>query len=270
MIALVHWILNLKEFKLKSIPKTEWSEIFAKSKNTSTAAKPQYIFEVAVPETSGAEKRFQDIASDYKTSHAYHGTKFYNLFSILNYGLQQHLNKVSVFGEGIYLADELQISLLFSESVLGWKKSQCGELLSSVCVCEYVDDKDFVKIRKKGESPINPGNSNNNKTHFAENPKNSDIPEKYLLITNNDVVRVRYLMIYSYANKLAIKTAPDQHGKIFNFCKRNLLCVSLVFYISLLLFIGMSTSRTGEYYKQMFYDKVFSAFEEVQNFIFRK
>lgn len=202
MITLVHWILTLKEFKLKSIPKNEFPVIFAKSKNTSSNfAKPQYIFEVTVPETSGAEKRFQDIATDYKTSYAYHGTKFYNLFSILNYGLQQHLNKVSVFGEGIYLADELQISLLFSESVLGWKKSQCGELLSSICVCEYIDDKDFVKIRKK------------------ENPKNSDIPEKYLLITNNDVVRVRYLMIYSYANKVAIKTAPNQHGKIFNFCK---------------------------------------------------
>ena len=151
MISLVHWILTSKDFKLKSIPKTEFNEVIAKTKNTVISAKPQYIFQVTFPEQNQKQKRFEDIASEFKTSYAFHGTKFFNLLSILNFGLHQHQNKVSVFGEGIYLADELQISLLFSESVMGWKQSQLGALLSSICVCEYIDDKDFVKIRKKGK-----------------------------------------------------------------------------------------------------------------------
>lgn len=47
------------------------------------------------------------------TKFAYHGTRFYNIYSILNYGLQQHLNKTGLFGEGLYFAQELDVSLLF-------------------------------------------------------------------------------------------------------------------------------------------------------------
>lgn len=42
-----------------------------------------------------------------ETKFAYHGTRFYNVFSILNLGLQQHLNKQALFGEGLYFAQEL-------------------------------------------------------------------------------------------------------------------------------------------------------------------
>lgn len=47
------------------------------------------------------------------TKFAYHGTRFYNIYPILNYGLQQHLNKTGLFGEGLYFAQELDVSLLF-------------------------------------------------------------------------------------------------------------------------------------------------------------
>jgi poly [ADP-ribose] polymerase 16 len=58
---------------------------------------------------SGAEGRFQQLKTslNFETKFAYHGTRFYNIYSILNYGLQQHLNKTGLFGEGLYFADEL-------------------------------------------------------------------------------------------------------------------------------------------------------------------
>lgn len=58
---------------------------------------------------SGAEAKFQKLklSSGYETKYAYHGTRFYNVYSILNYGLQQHLNKTGLFGEGLYFAQEL-------------------------------------------------------------------------------------------------------------------------------------------------------------------
>lgn len=58
---------------------------------------------------SGAEARFKKMVSqrDDDTKFAFHGTRFYNVFSILNLGLQQHLNKQALFGEGLYFAQEL-------------------------------------------------------------------------------------------------------------------------------------------------------------------
>lgn len=39
-------------------------------------------------------------------------------------------------------------SLDFSPSVLGWNKSQCGNVVSCVMVCEYINDPMHVKVRK--------------------------------------------------------------------------------------------------------------------------
>lgn len=82
------------------------------------------------------------------TKFAFHGTRFSNLYSILNFGLQQHLNKNGLFGEGLYLAQELDISLIFSPSVLSWDESKMGNTMSCVAICEYIDDPAYVKIRK--------------------------------------------------------------------------------------------------------------------------
>lgn len=41
------------------------------------------------------------------TKFAYHGTRFYNIYPILNYGLQQHKCQTGLFGEGLYFAQEL-------------------------------------------------------------------------------------------------------------------------------------------------------------------
>lgn len=82
------------------------------------------------------------------TKFAYHGTKFSKLHSILNHGLQQHLNKNSLYGEGIYLSTELDISLHFSPAALNWENSALGRTISCIAVCEYVNDPNHVKMRK--------------------------------------------------------------------------------------------------------------------------
>ena len=56
---------------------------------------------------SGAENRFQQLILGQTTKFAFHGTRFYNTFSILNFGLNQHLNKTGLFGDGLYFAQEL-------------------------------------------------------------------------------------------------------------------------------------------------------------------
>jgi hypothetical protein len=53
-----------------------------------------------------------------------------------------------LIGEGLYFSFELQVSQLFSQSVLSWNRSKLGELISCTAVCEYIDDPIYTKIRK--------------------------------------------------------------------------------------------------------------------------
>lgn len=116
--------------------------------------------------------------------------------------------------------------------------------MRSVAVCEYLDDPLYVKTRK-------------------ENSRNSDIPQKYLLITNNEIVRVRYLLIYSTKKSSAPKavesTAKENQGlsagdqrtstSIFQWACRNPFIISVLLYVLLLFVVGMSNNRAVEYYK---------------------
>lgn len=59
--------------------------------------KPTHIFEVCPSPSSVAEEKFRKhvAETDQSTVYAYHGSKIESFHSILNYGLQQHLCKVS-------------------------------------------------------------------------------------------------------------------------------------------------------------------------------
>lgn len=76
----------------------------------------------------------------------------------------------------------------------------------------------------------------------SENAKNSDIPQCYLLITNNEIVRVRYLLIYG-SKKTAATSKPQmtpaeevkvvQRNGFMWWCRKNPLIVSAFLYVSL-------------------------------------
>lgn len=177
------------------------------------------------------------------------------MFSILSFGLNQHLNKTGLFGEGLYFAQEIDVSLLFSPSVLGWNKSKIGDVVSCVAVCEYIDDPAYVKVRK-GKKEIWQNSTPTQLFPPAENAKNSDIPHSYLLITNNELVRVRYLLMYGSKKKSAppkatsstevVEVAPRS---VLKWCRRNPLIVSVILYVVLLFLVGLSNHRAVEYYK---------------------
>jgi len=113
--------------------------------------------------------------------------------------------------------------------------------MSCVAVCEYINDPFHVKMRK-------------------ENAKNSDIPHSYLLITNNELVRVRYLLIYgskkSAAAKKPLDTSEEQvenqgHNKFYKWCRKNPLLISVFLYVLMLFFVGISKHPAVEYYKNI-------------------
>lgn len=148
-LDIIHFILTKSKFEVKTVAKGRHDEVLSLvKKNTAQQSLPNHIFKISYNNTSGAERKFQILSEGMSRKFAYHGTKFYNVYTILNFGLQQHLNKTGLFGEGLYFAFELQISTLFSPSVLSWNKSKIGNLMSCVALCEYIDDPMHYKIQK--------------------------------------------------------------------------------------------------------------------------
>jgi poly[ADP-ribose] polymerase 16 len=62
----------------------------------TAAPAPNLIFQLVGNRRGASEMRWQEVSSGHKTLYAYHGSRLDNFHSILHYGLQQHLNKVSI------------------------------------------------------------------------------------------------------------------------------------------------------------------------------
>ncbi|KAI3382072.1 hypothetical protein SNEBB_005971 [Seison nebaliae] len=121
-----------------------------------------------------------------------HGTKFENLHSITHFGLLSHLSKdTNLFGDGIYLTDDIGLSKTFSKpSSLGvWTSYNKRSLfnadsMSALIVCDVIQD----EIEKKS---IN---------------KKNEIPDNYFVVRNNELIRIHSIVIYT---KLTNSTMLD-------------------------------------------------------------
>lgn len=98
-----------------------------------------------------------------------------------------------MFGEGTYLSSDLAVCMMYSHFGQGWKHSAIGNKLSCVAVCEVLDHPD-VKCTLKSKD-------NNEKEvrsrARARNSEGGDVPERYYVVTNNQVVRVKYVLVYA-------------------------------------------------------------------------
>ncbi|XP_058464519.1 protein mono-ADP-ribosyltransferase PARP16 [Malaya genurostris] len=252
-VCLLFWILCTQSGpRLRTVPQTEFDSVLANAPCQATFQRPQLIFQVLHPDDSHSERKFRQNLDCFPTHHAYHGSKVFNFYSILSYGLQQHLNKTALFGEGIYLSAELHVSQMFSPTGAGWTKSTLGSHLACTALCEYIDNPAYVKCQE-------------------ENQSTTDIPEKYILVKNNDLIQVRYLLVYSSkrtvdsisttnrtVNRLmtdqgARPVVPNRYVRWMTSNKSWLLAGG---YFCMLLAIGMMNSRNAHYMKQMFWQKI--------------
>lgn len=152
LIELLHWLLvTLSDPILKTVPKNQYHDILNKVQSIDRGPKPTYIFECIPTSDAVKERNFQQHAKDRRRLYAFHGSKLDSFHSILNYGLQQHLCKEALFGEGIYLSSEMHVSLLYSSIGTGWSKSGCGKTLSCMAVCEFIEHPDHLRCRTKGK-----------------------------------------------------------------------------------------------------------------------
>ncbi|ESN98639.1 hypothetical protein HELRODRAFT_67096 [Helobdella robusta] len=189
ILKLLSWIFNSKKFIIKSCDMQVFSEIREKACYTFETSPPTYIF--SVEHSALSNERFETLRNNRNVFYGYHGSKLENFHSILHFGLKANLNKNSLFGNGSYLSSELSVSLDYSPYGHGWPSSCMGSRLSCVAVCEIIDDPS-VKCKTQTEDK--------SRSHI-DGSIGGEIPEKYYIVTDDEFVRVKYLLVYASRDK---------------------------------------------------------------------
>ena len=176
VLQLIVWVLRggSTSLRLRTLTGTERAKV-ADCKGMKSHPQPQFILQASTRTSA----RWLEAAREKKTYWAFHGSRLDNFYSILNYGLQQHLNKTGLFGEGIYLCEDLGVCLTYSSQGLAWSNSALGEAISCVVMTEVVDNpsvKMFSQDRERG---------------LVEGSEGGRVPDKYILVRNNDLVHIR-------------------------------------------------------------------------------
>ncbi|XP_057324159.1 protein mono-ADP-ribosyltransferase PARP16 [Microplitis mediator] len=241
-IDLLHWVLvGLRDPHIKSVDKNSYESIMNKVPSQLAVKKPNLIFQLVSPNESSREERWKNALRGRSTFHAYHGSRLDNFHSIIHYGIQQHMSQNGLFGKGIYLSSELEVSLHWAPSGYGWGGSMLGRELSCIALCELVDHPDI----KKGDTE-----ELSNTLKVAVGKK---VPNKYYLALNSDLVRIRYILVYS-KDLCAIK--HSELNGLVGWFKQNKLLTLLLGYVVLLVSVGLSHNKNVERYYKLFIKKI--------------
>ncbi|XP_049964745.1 protein mono-ADP-ribosyltransferase PARP16 [Schistocerca serialis cubense] len=236
IVDLLHWVLKGTQ-QLKRIPKKQFSSVLSLVKCDIPYEPPAHIFSVTLSEA--AREAWSDLSAGRKTLFAFHGSRLENFYSIVQYGLQQLLNKNSLFGSGIYLSTEMSMSLPYSPTGYGWGKSILGPSLSIVALCEAIDHPDVHYPRPVNKSGAAAAPSRK-KQKAPPDSIGGEVPEKYILVTNSDLVRVRYLLVYNKP-----QASPERVGwtGITSWVQNHKLLTFIMGYCILLVSVGLSNNQ---------------------------
>ncbi|XP_013804476.2 protein mono-ADP-ribosyltransferase PARP16 [Apteryx mantelli] len=238
---LFSWILSSKILMIQSTKKQEYEKIQELTGMSGAAVPaPDFLFEIMYCEQMNT--KFAETRGERDLIYAFHGSRLENFHSILHNGLQCHLNKTSLFGEGTYLTSDLSLALLYSPHGLGWQRSVLGSILSCVAVCEIIDHPDVkCQVKKKDSEEID------RKRARVKNSEGGDVPQKYFVVTNNQLLRVKYLLVYSQKQH----RRPCSQSSWFS---THRFAVMMMLYLLLLMVIGASNSPTFLYYWHRMFD----------------
>ncbi|XP_029010526.1 protein mono-ADP-ribosyltransferase PARP16 [Betta splendens] len=231
-LALAHWILSSKSFAVKTLQKDEFYKLQNLMENEGISAPvPDFLFELDYCDQMNA--RFEKTRAGRNVFYAFHGSRLENFHSIIHNGLHCHLNKNSVFGEGTYLTSDLSMAVLYSPHSSGWRESLLGPLLSCVALCEVIDHPDVkCQVKKKDSEIIDRQRSR------AKNSEGGDVPQKYFVVTNNQLLRVKYLLVYSQKKNLS------RHSRSTSWLLKHHFALMMSLYLLLLILIGAFNSTT--------------------------
>ncbi|KAJ0182541.1 hypothetical protein K1T71_001910 [Dendrolimus kikuchii] len=264
IIDLLFYVLvRLKEPTLKTVPPEAHEAVLGSVNSNVSAPKPQYIFQVISSSKSAAEIKWKDLARNHNVFYAYHGNRLENFYTILNFGLQQHLNKNTLFGNGVYLSPELHTSLPYSHGGFGWGASCIGGHLSCVALCEVVDAPQGINYQK----PV----SNEGDGVFEQEKKmlsdGGDGQMSQYIVTNCDLVRVRYMLVYAKqpaSMRFPTTSGNRNAGGLRQWLSRHKLFSILLGYGLMLATIGFANNQPINYYYKILLKKLDIAYSTVK------
>ncbi|XP_063239150.1 protein mono-ADP-ribosyltransferase PARP16-like isoform X2 [Bacillus rossius redtenbacheri] len=246
VVDLLFWVLiQLKEFKLRSVPKKDFGAILARRGSGSSVPLPNHIFEVVGDPRSARATKWAELAHGRNLWCGFHGSRLENFYSILCHGLQQHMTKRDLFGPGIYLSDELSVSLLYSPTGCAGRHSLVGEHASCVALCQIIDHPDVKCQTKTGLDP-------NRSRSISSNSIGGRVPETYYVVQNSDLVRVQYLLVYSNTSFKSRR----QDSSLMGWVKSHKMLTAVVAYIVMLVSVGLANSPTTSKLVRMFLRKI--------------
>lgn len=112
---------------------------------------------------------------------AYHGTDLCNVHNILRESLKNDAalsgRNGAIFGQGIYLSEDPVVASNFLKYGPGWKHSALAPSLACLLECEVVNDPACV-------------------LHGVDEQGHERMPNKYVLVKNDCMVRVRRVLVY--------------------------------------------------------------------------
>ncbi|XP_007436965.1 mono [ADP-ribose] polymerase PARP16 [Python bivittatus] len=239
-LELLHWILSSKAWHVHTANKNEYEKIQELTGAPSMPVPvPDFLFEITYCKQMNA--KFEETQAGRDLIYAFHGSRLENFHSILHNGLQCHLNRTSLFGEGTYLTSDLSLALLYSPHSLGWQRSMMGPILSCVAVCEVIDHPDVkCQVKKKDSKEID------RRRARVKNSEGGDVPQKYFVVTNNQLIRVKYLLVYSQRQ---YRRLPGR-----SWLSKHHFGVMMSLYLLLLIVIGTSNSPAFLYYWNRIFD----------------
>ncbi|XP_063781673.1 protein mono-ADP-ribosyltransferase PARP16 [Pseudophryne corroboree] len=230
-LDLLRWVLSEKLFTIRCLKKEMFEEFQALLGSPSLALPtPDFLFEIEYCEK--LRTKFQEMRGERDVMYALHGSRLENFHSILHNGLHCHLNKTSLFGEGTYLTSDLSLALLYSPHGQGWSHSILGPVLSCVAMCEMIDHPDVkCQAKKKDSFEID------RKRARARNSEGGEVPQKYFVVTNNQLLRVKYLLVYS-------QEQPQRRSRKPTWFSSHRFAILMTLYLLVLILIGLSNSKT--------------------------
>ncbi|XP_007532416.1 protein mono-ADP-ribosyltransferase PARP16 isoform X1 [Erinaceus europaeus] len=233
---LVSWILSSKAVTVCSAAKAEFDKI-RKLTGTAHAAAPTPDFLFEVQHSGPADAQFQEARGGRGLLYAFHGSRLDNFHSILHNGLHWHLSKTALFGEGTYLTSDLSLALLYSPNGHGWQRSLLGPILSCVAVCEVIDHPDVKCQTKKKDSK-----ELDRRRARVRHSEGGDVPPRYFVVTNNKLLRVRYLLVYSQ------KLPHSRAGRQLSWMSSHWFTILLSLYLLLLVAVGVLNSSALQHF----------------------
>ncbi|XP_019502904.1 PREDICTED: mono [ADP-ribose] polymerase PARP16 isoform X5 [Hipposideros armiger] len=196
---------------------------------------PDFLFEIEYSDPANA--KFYETKGERDLIYAFHGSRLENFHSIIHNGLHCHLNKTSLFGEGTYLTSDLSLALIYSPHGHGWQRSLLGPILSCVAVCEVIDHPDVKCQTKKKDSK-----ELDRRRARIKHSEGGDIPPKYFVVTNNQLLRVKYLLVYSQ------KQPKSRASSQLSWFSSHWFTVMISLYLLLLLIVSVINSSAFQHF----------------------